>query len=168
VAPEAIAEIAAQAEKEKTGARGLMTVLERMVRDYKFELPSTAIRSFTLDRAAVSDPAAHMERLLKQNEMAQRDWLRDEVRQFADRFKAEYGLTLEFDPAAVDRLVEESRAAQKTIRALCEQKFRDYQFGLKLISRNTGQTVFRITPAVAAAPEETLSEWVVASYPKKV
>lgn len=42
-----IAELAAE---EKTGARGLMTVCERVFRSFKFELPSTvvkAIRGFT-------------------------------------------------------------------------------------------------------------------------
>ena len=36
---DAVREIATQAHAEHTGARGLMTVLERVLRDFKFELP---------------------------------------------------------------------------------------------------------------------------------
>ena len=46
ITPEAIMSIAETASKEGTGARGIMTVMERLFRDYKFELPSTAIKHF--------------------------------------------------------------------------------------------------------------------------
>ena len=48
IGEDAIEQIAEQAAVEKTGARGLVTVLERTFRDFKFELPSTAIRDFSV------------------------------------------------------------------------------------------------------------------------
>jgi len=51
---DAVREIATQAHAEHTGARGLMTVLERVLRDFKFELPSTAVKTFKIDRARPS------------------------------------------------------------------------------------------------------------------
>ncbi|MDR0340368.1 MAG: AAA family ATPase [Puniceicoccales bacterium] len=60
----AIYAIAALAEEEKTGARGLMTVLERLFRDFKFHLPSTAIRQLNVNEATVRDPAAALQKLL--------------------------------------------------------------------------------------------------------
>jgi ATP-dependent Clp protease ATP-binding subunit ClpX len=52
----------------------------------------------------------------------------------------------------------------KTVRDLCAERFKDFQFGLKLLSQNTQQTEFTIDRAVVDAPERALSEWVVASY----
>ena len=48
VANGAVSGIAEKAYAEGTGARGLMTVLEQLFRDFKFELPSTAIRSIEI------------------------------------------------------------------------------------------------------------------------
>ncbi len=49
--------IAELAGEEPTGARGLMTVCERVFRDFKFELPSTLVRRFVVTRELVDDPA---------------------------------------------------------------------------------------------------------------
>ena len=48
ISKESIMAIAESASKEGTGARGIMTIMERLFRDYKFELPSTAIKHFKL------------------------------------------------------------------------------------------------------------------------
>lgn len=56
-----IAELAAA---ENTGARGLMTVCERALREFKFALPSTRIRRLVIDAALVADPAGTLARLV--------------------------------------------------------------------------------------------------------
>jgi ATP-dependent Clp protease ATP-binding subunit ClpX len=56
--------IAGRAATENTGARGLMTVCERALRDFKFELPSTRITDLTVDAALVDNPGATLEQLL--------------------------------------------------------------------------------------------------------
>jgi ATP-dependent Clp protease ATP-binding subunit ClpX len=58
-------EIARRAAAENTGARGLMTVCERVLRDFKFELPSTRIRELVVDATLVEDPAAALAALLR-------------------------------------------------------------------------------------------------------
>ncbi|MDR1458493.1 MAG: AAA family ATPase [Puniceicoccales bacterium] len=60
VQEDALEKIAESAEKEKTGARGLLTILERIFRDFKFELPSTSVK--TLDISA--DDLANPDKLL--------------------------------------------------------------------------------------------------------
>src|SRR6266699_3777448 len=56
-----IAELAAG---EKTGARGLMTVCERVFRDLKFELPSTAVKRFIVTKELLGDPPSELKKLL--------------------------------------------------------------------------------------------------------
>ena len=57
--------IAEQAAAENTGARGLMTVCERALREFKFELPSTRIRELVVDAALVDAPEETLSRLLR-------------------------------------------------------------------------------------------------------
>lgn len=61
---DAIRELAALAGSEQTGARGLMTVLERTFRDLKFRLPSSNVRQLTVTGALVKDPKSALKKLL--------------------------------------------------------------------------------------------------------
>ncbi len=162
--PAALRKVAETAYTEGTGARGLMTVLERLFRDFKFELPSTAIRAFTVTTGTLEDPRSEVKKLLRANSEAQRDVLRAEVAEFVRRFQREHGFELDFADDALTALVDESLSRDKTIRGLCEEKFRDFHHGLKLVSRNGGSMKFTITAAVIQDPEKELSRWVVASY----
>jgi len=164
IEPAALRHIAERAALEKTGARGLMTVLETVLRDFKFELPSTTIKELTIDAEALDNPATVMEKLFKANKDAQRDNLRDEVAKYAQRFQAETGLNLEFTDDAVEAIVEESLSTHKTVRGICEEKFRDYEFGLKLINKNTGQQNFVINKNTVDTSIEEISRWVRDSY----
>jgi endopeptidase Clp ATP-binding regulatory subunit ClpX len=56
-----LAELAAN---EKTGARGLMTICERVFRDFKFQLPSSRVKKFVVTDKLVASPATELQRLL--------------------------------------------------------------------------------------------------------
>ncbi len=167
ITPESIREIAIRAHREKTGARGLMTILERVFRNFKFELPSTAIKSFEVTTATVENPMEALKALLREHQHQQHNVLRQELAAFAQRFAAEHNLELEFDEGACEVLVELSVSSDKTIRAICEERFRDFQHGLKIISRNTGKTKFIIDRALAENPDQALSRMIIDSFPPK-
>jgi ATP-dependent Clp protease ATP-binding subunit ClpX len=156
-----IAELAAE---EKTGARGLMTVCERVFRDLKFELPSTAVKRFEVTRSLVDHPAAELQKLLAEQAKEEHALLGQVVHEFARRFTEAHSLQLTFTEVAVARLVALALDQQKPVRDLCAERFKDFQFGLRLIAQNTGQQAFTIDEAVVEAPDRVLSEWVVASY----
>jgi endopeptidase Clp ATP-binding regulatory subunit ClpX len=166
ISPEAITTIAERSAEEKTGARGLMTVLERVFRDYKFELPSTAVSDFCVTEEMVNDPGSSLSELLKENQSEQRKVLEKEVDIFAERFEEEFEIELKFNKSAVKALVDASLKSGTTIRALCESKFKDFHFGLKLVSRNTGETSFKIGKDMVEEPDMTLSKWVQESFQK--
>src|SRR5437879_11425146 len=56
--------IAERAGEEQTGARGLMTVCERVFREIKFELPSTGVKRFVVTGELVDDPHADLGKIL--------------------------------------------------------------------------------------------------------
>jgi endopeptidase Clp ATP-binding regulatory subunit ClpX len=49
---------------ENTGARGLVSVIEKALLCYEKTLPSSGVRRFAISRDAVTDPKAHLERLV--------------------------------------------------------------------------------------------------------
>ena len=163
---EAIREIARLAHEEQTGARGIMTVLEHTLRNAKFELPSTAIKSLEITTDMVQAPGKTLRALLHRHMDSHRQALRDEIASFCVRFREDHGLELQFDEDALGLLLDQSLALDKTIRALCEERFKDFHHGLKLVAQNTGQTCFRITASVVESPAAELSRWVVESYRK--
>jgi ATP-dependent Clp protease ATP-binding subunit ClpX len=50
------------------------------------------------------------------------------------------------------------------VRDLCSKRFKDFQFGLKLVAQNSGQQEFVVDTEAILAPDKVLSDWVVASY----
>ncbi len=164
VTPDAIRAIAQSAASEKTGARALMTVLERTLRGFKFELPSTSIQKLSIDGKAVENPANALRALLKDNASRQREVLAAEVKKFTGRFEEEHGIRLTFEEDAIEALVDLSLAEEKTIRSLCETRLHDLHHGLQLIGRNTGQKEFTLTAAMVKNPDKELSRLIVESF----
>ena len=164
ITPEALKAIAERAYEEKTGARGLMTVFERILRDYKFQLPSSGITAFEITSEAVSDPGEQLKTLLLENQHLKASVLKSDLQRFADTFKCEYDLTLKFDEEAAECLIQEALKGDKTLRFICQEKFKDFQYGLKIIARNTQRNQFTITAAVVKNPDKELSQWVIDSF----
>lgn len=163
-ADDGLKRIAELASEEQTGARGLMTVCERVFRDFKFELPSTHVRRFIVTRECVENPRAALERLLAESEAEERVVLRGIVQEFAGRFQKEHGLKLVFTTPAVDRLIQLAAESHQPLRNVCAERFKDYQFGLRLIFQNTGQSEFTIDADTVEHPDKVLNDWVIASY----
>ncbi len=156
--------IAEHAAEEKTGARGLMTVCERVFRELKFELPSTHVRRFAVTESLVENPGARLRELLEEIAREDMELMSRLVMEFAQRFEETHKLKLIFSEEAIELLVSESTKSSRSVRDLCAVKFKDFQFGLRLIEQNTGQKEFTIDLGIAADPDQRLSEWVVKSY----
>ena len=160
----AINEVAKIAATEKTGARGLVTVLERIFRDFKFELPSTSIRKFSVDADTVSRPQDALKELIADNLDLLDENLLVDVDRFVDSFKREHGLELRFNKAAKVAVVKEASEQNRSVLALCEKKFKDFEHGLKIISQRTGKNSFNVDKKVIDDPDKELSRWVVESF----
>src|SRR5205085_9773500 len=100
--------IAEHAGEEQTGARGLMTVCERVFRDIKFEMPSTKVKRFVVTRELVDDPMAELQKILADPRQEERMVARQLVDEFVRRFQECHGMTLKFTEAAADLLVQEA------------------------------------------------------------
>jgi ATP-dependent Clp protease ATP-binding subunit ClpX len=161
---EGLRRIAQHAGEEKTGARGLMTVCERVFRDIKFELPSTKVKRFVITRELVEDPAAELQKILGDPQREERIVARQLVEEFAARFRENHGMSIKFTEAAAELLVNEAIEHSQPVRELCATRFKDFHFGLKLIAQNSGRKEFEIDVDAVREPDKVLSNWVVASY----
>ncbi len=164
VQPSAISEIAQLAEKENTGARGLMTVLEGIFRNFKFELPSTSIKSFSLTKKIILAPEAELKKLINKGAKTELDHVKPSVKKYCDRFNNLHGLKLVFDNEAIAKISEISRDTGKTIEGICDEKFKDFEFGLRLVAGQRQKSTFTVTKSVIENPDAELSKWVVESF----
>jgi ATP-dependent Clp protease ATP-binding subunit ClpX len=163
---EGLRAIAEQAALENTGARGLLTVCERALREFKFELPSSKLRQFVVTRPLVEHPEAELQRILNEPAYEQRELMRQLIHDFERKFAEKHNLQMRLEPDAVEEIVERAQHANKSVTEFCRELFKDYQFGLNLIKNNAGQTEFFIPKSALADPDKFLSDWVVSSYHK--
>jgi endopeptidase Clp ATP-binding regulatory subunit ClpX len=161
---DALREISSRATGETTGARGLVTAWERVLRDFKFEMPSLGLPELQIDAELVRHPAAALDRC---RELASRrvDQMGEahahDVKIWADEFYNQTGFELRFELSAIAAIAARSQREGRSIAAMCSQLFKDYPFGLKLVSRSTGVTQFTLPPEAIEHPDPWLSELVV-------
>jgi len=160
---EALQTIAELAFVEKTGARGLLTVCEKMLRDFKYELPGMGVTEFAVNKRLIDKPCDVLKELLHAGRERRGREQAAAVEEFAGRFTVEYGVPMRFSPEAVARLIEKAEQEKVSIPALCEKLFKDYEFGLKLIHKGDGRE-FVITPEAIDNPDKFLSDWLVKTY----
>src|SRR5436853_5641359 len=103
---EALRLLAEAAAAEKTGARGLLTVFEKLFRDYKYHLAGSGLSQLRVTAELVREPKRVLDRLMVEGHQQEAKVLESAVHRFADQFKNEHGLEITFDEGAVRRLVE--------------------------------------------------------------
>src|SRR5258706_6826443 len=158
---EGLRRIAERAADKQNGARGLMTICERVFRDIKFELPSTSVKRFVVTKELVDNPIGELGKILSDPSQEERIVARQLVDEFARRFQENHGMKLSFTEAAAEMLVNEALETSQSVRDFCARRFKDFQFGLKLIEQNSGQKEFVIDTDAVEAPDKILSSWVV-------
>jgi ATP-dependent protease Clp ATPase subunit len=161
---EALREIAKGAVKEKTGARGLLTILERIFRDMKFELPSTTICRIALDAEGVKNPEKYLNDILKKCHEIN-DPLVDMGR-FVESFEGNFGIHLDFTPSAVEEIEKIAKESQTGIVAICGRLFEDFGYGLQLLLKGSDSRNFEIPKEAVQHPDKFLSERITNFYEK--
>ncbi|MBV9129315.1 MAG: AAA family ATPase, partial [Verrucomicrobia bacterium] len=160
----ALREIALQASAQKTGARGLVTVCDRLFRDFKFELPGSGVRTLEVNFDLVRDPAKTLKELLDEAEAEAELNQAEMVRQFASVFSQKYGVKFEIEEDAVLKIVGSAREAGSNVTDFCNHLFKDYPYGLKLLRDRDTHLEFRVPVSAVENPDKFLSERVVEFY----
>jgi endopeptidase Clp ATP-binding regulatory subunit ClpX len=157
-------EIAKQAALEETGARGLITVCERIFRDFKYELPSGHVKRFTLDAQLARDPAGVLRGLLEEDRHEASQKLAAEIVQFEKNFDAKNALAIEFDAAAREALAGKILDSGGEAAVVLEKMFGNYGYGLGLIQKKKPRGKFILTAEAVRDPDHVLERWIKESY----
>ena len=158
VTKDAIDEVAEKAHNQQTGARGLMTIMEKVFRNFKFELPSTDTTAFKVTKDIVNNPQKELENLLSKTDKPISKEVKAEIAKYAKDFQDKHGFILEFNKSASKAIEELSKTTSKTVFNVCNEKFKDYPFGLNLILNDIKGKKFSVTAAMVKNPDKALSD----------
>lgn len=135
---EALYRIAQAAYKEKTGARGLVSAIERFILKYEKKLPSTDINKLVVTKEVVTAPEKELSNLLhnpnapalihkyKHLLEEENEILRREIRKFQDKYNKSNKKNLKFSSIAEEMIIEHVHKNGKSVNTFCEQILRHY------------------------------------------
>ncbi len=145
--------LAGRAHEEKTGARGLLSVFEKVLIKYEKKLPSTNIKKFTIDKRVIEN---HKEVL---NELV----ISDGIQSFQKEFLVEHGIFLKFSDDAIDEIEKLLSDSKKSLKKILEDKFHDYFHGIRLMNLES----FVINREAIVDPETYLDKYIKENYHKE-
>ena len=145
--------IAREALQYKTGARGLVTVVERILLPFERSLPSTGIKQLLVTEEICRDPEGFLKDIVT----------KDVLDRFAQDFTQRTGITLAFSPGAESLLLTKSVNSGTRIKRYLTEILKDYEYGLNL----TGKKSFTVTTAVLNNPKAYLDKLIKQSYSHK-
>jgi endopeptidase Clp ATP-binding regulatory subunit ClpX len=164
----AMSYVAEEAAKEGTGARGLITVWERLLRNFKFEIPSLKVTRLVVDRELIDHPELVLERCREESHIIVSNLFNAELDEYLSNFNKQHGISLVFDSSAIHALEQRCYTENRSSYELCEHLFRDYAFGLMLVSRSTSQQEFHLGLDAVNDPGGYLSQMVSATYRQSI
>ena len=147
---EALLELAGRAHQEKTGARGLLSVFEKLLIKFEKKLPSTGIKELLVDIDLINDPEKILSAMITKDALAA----------FQKEFLIEHGIYLTFDGEAAAALERQSAETGISLKELCDKSFGNYFHGIRLMKLES----FNITSDAVNNPEVYLDEYIKKNY----
>jgi len=149
---EALKIVARRAHQEKTGARGLLSVVEKVLIKFEKSLPSTGIEKLVVDENLIENTETVLKKML----------LADGIQGFQKEFLIEHGIYLDFKEEAVEEIQRVASEKQKSVRQLCTDLFHDYFHGLRLLKKDH----FTISKEAVSNPDDYLNSYIKENYNK--
>ena len=147
---EALKILAHRAHQEKTGARGLLSVFEKVLIKFEKSLPSTEIKELVVSKKLINNP----------DETLKKQLIEDGIHSFQKNFLVEHGIYLEFEDGAIENIQGMVGKKLRSIKQLCIDLFQDYYHGLRLLKLEN----FTITKEAVENPKEYLNDIIKNNY----
>jgi len=149
---DALMELAKRAHLEKTGARGLLSVFEKLLIKFEKKLPSTGIKKLYIDLPLINDTEKALSAMM----------LEDGINRFQKEFLVEHGIYLSFDDQAKKQIEIKSAEQNIKVRDLCDNLFKDFFHGIRLMNLEN----FTIPGDAVNNPKEFLDSYIKKNYKK--
>ncbi len=149
---DALRTLAERAHREKTGARGLLSVFEKLLISFEKKLPSTAVKELKVDGKLIENPGAVLKEIV----------VKDSIERYQKEFLIEHGIFLDFEKKAVERLAEMAEKEGVGIKELCDSRFHDYFHGIRLLKLES----FTVTEEAVKDPDAFMDNYIKNNYKK--
>jgi endopeptidase Clp ATP-binding regulatory subunit ClpX len=149
---DALRTMAERAHREKTGARGLLSVFEKLLISFEKKLPSTAVKELKVDSALIENPESVLKDIV----------VKDSIERYQKEFLIEHGIFLDFEQKAVERLAEMAEKEEVGIKELCDNRFHDYFHGIRLLKLES----FTVTEEAVKDPDAFMDNYIKTNYKK--
>jgi endopeptidase Clp ATP-binding regulatory subunit ClpX len=161
---DALYEIAKRATDLKTGARALMSVCETILREFKYELPSTRIKNFEVTADLVKDPKGTLAMILNALGREEKSELKEQILQYEKNFLAKFGIAITFSDDAKEQIASDLYQKDGDVAGYLSQLLASYEHGLTLIYQRTGRNQFTLGTDVFDAPDKALESLIRDSF----
>lgn len=157
--------LAELASTEQTGARGLVTVCEKTLRNFKYELPDyPAVRELVVTRELVESPEKVLHELGENPNMFRDRVLAFRLDRFREEFAAEQGFEFVLTDTARARLQKIAETSQTDPVEFCRSLFSGFEHGLQLLRQAPVKGSYELTELGLEKPGEALEEWIRQTY----
>ena len=146
----ALQRLADRAMEESTGARGIVSAVEKVLLDFECRLPSLDIDSFTVTGDVVERPERAIEEFV----------IEHSLRAWCLAFETDNDIRLTFTSAAVLQLRRMAADVERLPGDLCAELFSDYGHGLKLLEKSA----FEVSVEILENPQESLNSMIRQLY----
>jgi ATP-dependent Clp protease ATP-binding subunit ClpX len=120
---DALKKIAEMAYHEQTGARGLVSVVDRIMLKFEKLLPDTDIKELKITSVMINQPMVELDKIITNYY----------VKKFQKRFLVTNGIIIVFTDEAVKLLKKQADERDITLEEECNNMLRDYEYGLRLL-----------------------------------
>lgn len=142
--------LAARAFKEKTGARGLISVFEDVLIKFEKVLPSTEVKSLLVNTKVLENPDSILNELL----------IKDAIDSFKKEMLLKNEVYIDFTTEAVELLFNVAKENKMKVKSLALELFKDYPYAIKLMKKND----FVITAEAIANPTGYMDKYIKENF----
>ncbi|MBO4344852.1 MAG: AAA family ATPase [Victivallales bacterium] len=167
VKDDALNAIAKKAAAEKTGARGLVTVLERLFRKFKYFLPGSFVNVLIIDAKTVEDPDDFLDIMLQLNYARCLEKIRKKVDGVLEEFHNESGIRVDIDEDGLSELACKVAEEEIPIREALEPGFNNLTPAIHLLDFDPEKDTFTITREFIQDSKATLDRLIAEKMSRK-
>lgn len=165
VTDDAIDEIAKRAAAEKTGARGLITVLEKLFRGFKYHLPGAGFKEFTIDAKAVENPDEKLKQMSLEHLQELADDLSKCALEYSERYFEKTGIHIKIADGSLFILMAKNNFGKdmkenETLWDLFEKAMENLPYALHLANFDFENEVFEVTQDFIKNPQKEIDAFI--------